>query len=88
LLEEQKVDLTQLLSRIDKISTAIDSCFFVYVENLDGPVADVGLDEKVHNFIRRQFDRPDVSVVAPVQSPFLMESIWSIETRLAVPVEP
>jgi hypothetical protein len=60
----------------------------VHVDNLDGPVADLGLDEKVHNFIRRQFDRPDVSVVAPVQSPFLMENIWSIEKRLAVPVEP
>jgi hypothetical protein len=55
LLEEQKVDLAQLLSRIDEISNEMDT-WIVYAEKLDGPVVDPALDDKVHNFIRRLFN--------------------------------
>jgi hypothetical protein len=51
LLEEQKNDLTEVLSRFDETSTVIDNAI-CHVEKQFGPVANVALYDKVDNHLR------------------------------------
>jgi hypothetical protein len=85
LLEEQKNYLTKGLSRIDELSTHIDSAI-CHAEKTFGPVADLTLDDKIDNHPRQRFDRPDEGLTN-LKNQCIFESTKSTGAKRVVPAE-